>query len=72
MTNIWINGRYIRLQPAKDSLKSDSGAVNWEVMWPKPHLLVVKYRDNLTVLHKVLEQEFMSSSRANGDHCNKN
>ena len=43
----------------QDSPKSNYGAANWKVMWPKPHLLVVKYRDKLTALGEVLEQEFM-------------
>ena len=33
--------------------------------------LVVKYRDKLIRLGKVLEQEFTSSSMANRDNCNK-
>ena len=38
------------VEPTEDLLKDDSGAANLQVIWPKPHPLVVKYRDQLTVL----------------------
>ena len=54
--------QFIHVDLAEELLKANSGA---EITWLKPHPLVLKYRDRLTVRGEVLEQDCLTSCIAN-------